>query len=441
MSNNKTFKIKNGLHAGRYLGTNGTETASSDGPDGAFSTTLYTGNAGTQTITNNINLSGDGGLVWTKSRTNAAHNELTDTVRGGGSNGNALRSCEQDVQGLGDLESFTTSGFVLGYNSADGNSNGQSYVSWTFKETSKFFDIVTYTGDGSNNRAISHNLGAEPGMIFCKRYAGSGNGNWGVYHRSTGNTQGLTLNTTSALGAMSINSETINSSSFGVSGGGYALDNNNGDSYVAYLFGHDTSSTGNILCGSYTGNSAGDPNTDQTLTFGWEPSLMMIKKYNAISNWIVLDSARGMTVDGTPDNSLAWNSTAVEQTDEIGHAISTGFVLTGGNANNNGDTYIYMAIRSVAPKQTLDLSTGHTFSITPSAATTIAFTNPPASGVAMGFTLVVDNSGGHTLTWPSSIKFEGGTAPTTSSTKELYAFITIDGGTTYFGKKAGQDIS
>jgi hypothetical protein len=168
---------------------------------------------------------------------------------------------------------------------------------------------------------------------------------------------------------------------------------------------------------------------------------MMIKKYNAISNWIVLDSARGMTVDGTPDNSLAWNSTAVEQTDEIGHAISTGFVLTGGNANNNGDTYIYMAIRSVAPKQTLDLSTGHTFSITPSAATTIAFTNPPASGVAMGFTLVVDNSGGHTLTWPSSIKFEGGTAPTTSSTKELYAFITIDGGTTYFGKKAGQDIS
>ena len=31
MSNNKAFKIKNGLLAGRYLGSNGTETAGTEG--------------------------------------------------------------------------------------------------------------------------------------------------------------------------------------------------------------------------------------------------------------------------------------------------------------------------------------------------------------------------------------------------------------------------
>jgi len=52
-----------------------------------FSTYLYTGNStsgGTQTITNNIDLSTNGGLVWIKGRSAAANNILTDTTRGAG---------------------------------------------------------------------------------------------------------------------------------------------------------------------------------------------------------------------------------------------------------------------------------------------------------------------------------------------------------------------
>ena len=51
MANNKTFKIKNGLQAGRYLGSNGTKTAGTNGPYGTFSTDLYTGTGSAQTIT------------------------------------------------------------------------------------------------------------------------------------------------------------------------------------------------------------------------------------------------------------------------------------------------------------------------------------------------------------------------------------------------------
>jgi len=90
--------------------------------------------------------------------------------------------------------------------------------------------------------------------------------------------------------------------------------------------------------------------------------------------------------------------------------------------------------------QTLDLSTGNTFSFTPSGATTVSFTNPPASGIAIGFAVEI-NGDGSAITWPSSVKWDSGTAPTATASKELYTFITTDGGTTYYGKKAAGDIA
>jgi hypothetical protein len=47
-----------------------------------FSTYLYTGNNTSRTITNSIDLSGEGGLVWIKDRDTESHNILTDTERG-----------------------------------------------------------------------------------------------------------------------------------------------------------------------------------------------------------------------------------------------------------------------------------------------------------------------------------------------------------------------
>ena len=50
--------------------------------DALFQTHLYVGNGGTQTITNNINLSGSGGLVWLKDRGSSVNYRLYDTERG-----------------------------------------------------------------------------------------------------------------------------------------------------------------------------------------------------------------------------------------------------------------------------------------------------------------------------------------------------------------------
>ena len=61
--------------------------ASADPPlyvDDVFSTYLYSGTGASQTITNGIDLSGEGGLVWFKKRSTAKDHGIFDTERGVG---------------------------------------------------------------------------------------------------------------------------------------------------------------------------------------------------------------------------------------------------------------------------------------------------------------------------------------------------------------------
>ena len=131
-----------------------------------FSTYLYTGNGTSQTITNGIDLSTKGGLVWLKWREGGGNHQLQDTVRGAT---NLISSNTTDAQATDAqaLNAFTSSGFTVGSLGAT-NGSGRLFASWTFREQTKFFDIVTYTGDGTDNRAIAHNLGSVPGCIIVK---------------------------------------------------------------------------------------------------------------------------------------------------------------------------------------------------------------------------------------------------------------------------------
>jgi len=95
---------------------------------------------------------------------------------------------------------------------------------------------------------------------------------------------------------------------------------------------------------------------------------------------------------------------------------------------------------TISYTQTLDLSTGTYFSFTPSGSTTVSFTNAPASGKAVGFAVEV-NGDGSAITWPTSVKWSGGVAPVASASKELYALVTTDGGTTYYGRKAAEELA
>ena len=161
-----------------------------------FSTYVYTGNGSTQTITNGIDISTKGGMVWLKSRSAATDNFIFDTSRGVL---NELNSNTTDAQAslAASLTAFNTTGFSLGA-AAGINVNAAFYTSWTFRKQPKFFDVVTYTGTGAN-RTIAHSLGSVPGCIMVKRTDTTGD--WQVYHRSLANTEYLVLNSDAAAAA------------------------------------------------------------------------------------------------------------------------------------------------------------------------------------------------------------------------------------------------
>jgi hypothetical protein len=308
-----------------------------------FSTYLYTGTGASQTITNNIDLSTKSGMVWIKDRTSAYGGQIYDTVRGAGLRIGPYGTFAQQAYSALGLNAFTSTGFSLGADTSIGvNLSGDATVSWTFREQAKFFDIVTYTGTGSNT-TIAHSLGSVPGSIIVKRTDTAAD--WAVYHRSLANTQYLVLNTTAAAatGATWWNSTTPTSSVFSV--GTDASVNASGGTYVAYLFAHDAggfglTGTDNVIsCGSFTTNGSGNA----TVSLGYEPQWLMFKASTTTQDWYILDSMRGMTSGGI-EQTLRPNTSGAEDNwwNAAFKPTATGFSV---NAWNASTTWIYIACR------------------------------------------------------------------------------------------------
>jgi hypothetical protein len=342
-----------------------------------FSTYLYTGNGSTQTITNGIDLSGKGGLVWIKSRSAATNNFLFDTVRGTTDELNT-NTTDAEASLANSLTAFNSDGFSIG--SATGiGVNAATYVSWTFRKQAKFFDVVTYTGDGVSGRTVAHNLGSVPGCIIVKKTSAAGD-YWNVYHRSLGATKAIYLNATdaAATGIGFWNNTAPTSTVFSLGASGEV--NANGATYVAYLFAHDAggfgaAGTDNVItCGSYTGNAT----SFLDITLGYEPQLVLIKCSSAAQadGWILVDTMRGM------DNSAnAWlkPNTSTAESAESARIIptATGFKVSSNAAvNTSGATYIYIAIRR-GPMRTPTSGTSVFSPVTSSATGSVLTSNFP----------------------------------------------------------------
>jgi hypothetical protein len=315
-----------------------------------FSTYLYTGNGSTQTITNGIDLAGEGGLVWLKGRTQVSSHGLYDTARGVNK---LLQTDRTDAQfnGTSGITSFNASGWTIGSGETFLNNVFQTYASWTFRKQPKFFDVVTYTGNGGAMN-IPHSLGSVPGFIVVKAVTRSEN--WLVLHRNNGTQYKYGfLNSTMQLfdqDAAYFGNGTIpvlpTTTEFTVTGPLTTA----GHTYVAYLFAHNAggfglTGTDNVIsCGSYAG-SAGEVEVN----LGYEPQWLLIKQVTGTGFWAQMDNMRGIVTGGT-DPLLVPNA-AVEEVTGNGNVVdltSTGFkVVTTNNYtfNGAGHTYIYIAIR------------------------------------------------------------------------------------------------
>ena len=397
-----------------------------------FGTYVEASGAGTTTVDQGIDLAGEGGMWWGKIRNLGGdpdgRHEIHDTERGAG---NYLRSdttAAQSSPSFNFLSSFTSTGYT-GWSGV----NGYNVVSWTFRKAPRFFDVVTYTGTGAN-QTIAHNLGTTVGTIITKRVDASSV--WGVYHRSLGATQKITLNETTAAETFATywNNTEPTDTEFTV--GTNASVNTSGGTYIAYLFAHDPlgpsgdGSDGLIACGSYTGNDG-----TQDIDLGFEPQWILVKSSSNVRDWKIIDNMRGFAA--APNNKwLTPNSSNAEENINASASTieptATGFRLTTGDAETNasGWSYIYIAIRRGpmrAPTSGTEVFAVDTYASSAANAADVRY----YSGFPVDFTLFHSTTGGShqarsRLTGGNFMNTDSTAAETSNSTAWYASNVGVD---------------
>jgi hypothetical protein len=330
---------------------------------------LYKG-SGSRRPATDIGFSPD--LVWIKSRSSTGlGNILFDSVRGVGK---YIFSSGTDAEGSGSgiFESFDADGFDLGSN-GHVNQSGDNYVAWCWDagdsasasntdgsitstvkaSTANGFSIVTGTTPSSyTSYSFGHGLDSAPEFVLWKETENASN--WNSWHTGLSSSSNLIqLNTTTAEQSGSYYG-TINSSI--VTQTGSAFSNVNSD-FVAYCW-HSVSGYSKI--GSYTGNGSA---TGPTVTCGFRPAFVMIKRIDSSGAWYIFDVNRDPDNKGqrylrpNVGNSEGGSGTGTEYIDFQSNGfqiIASGSDFADGNTSSA--TYIYMAfaggLDTIAPVNT-----------------------------------------------------------------------------------------
>jgi len=310
-----------------------------DDPEAYFQVKTYTGDgATTQAITLDGDTDMQPDLVWIKSKGAAQAHILVDAVRGANkylnSNNNGAEGTDVDT-----VEVFGSDGFTVG-DDASVNQSSTALVAWCWKESATAgFDIVLYTGNGTDDTDISHSLSAVPKMILVKRRDGTDS--WLVQHGALGATKALNLEGNGAVQTYTPywSDETPTSSVFTLGDDGRL--NGSSETYVAYLW---SEKQGFSKFGSYTGNG----NADGIFIYtGFKPAFILIKRTDAVADWVIADNKRDSF--NLMNKKLFPAEADAEYTGQnIGDFVSNGIKLRDSATNNystniSGATYIYMA--------------------------------------------------------------------------------------------------
>jgi hypothetical protein len=160
------------------------------------------------------------------------------------------------------------------------------------------------------------------------------------------------------------------------------------------------------------------------------------------TKWVPLAVFDGVTAAAAELNHVAGVTSAVQT--QLDAKLETVDISTyTGDVNITGELLVdsynetYVALSGTTPA--VNCETGNLFSLSTTGNTTFTFSNPPASGTGYGFTLKLTAGGTHTVTYPASVDWAGATAPDAPASGEtnVIAFITHNGGSTWYGFQAG----
>jgi len=318
-----------------------------DDPSAYFKVQLWTGDdVDPRTITfddTDTDMAPD--FIWIKLRTVTHAHKLYDTVRG--VNERHLVSDEDSAETTGQaatgyMTATTSDGFTIAKGSGtwwNGNTStlSSTYVAWCWKESATAgFDIVTYTGNATDDTDISHNLSAVPHLIIVKNRGAAED--WNVYHHkntSAPETDYLVLNDQDATAdaADRWSDEVPTSSVFTV--GDNSDVNQDATGFVAYLF---SEKQGYSKFGSYTGND----NVDGTFVYtGFRPAFVIVKRSDAVDHWWIHDSKRE-GYNAKNDNLYVNTNTQEVDSTRI-DILSNGFKNRSADAGYNDGEVLYIA--------------------------------------------------------------------------------------------------
>jgi len=343
-----------------YTGTYGTNgfylPMKLDNTTEGFNTVTYLGNGSTQKISG-VGFSPD--LVWIKSRTSNDSHVLQDSVRGENKYLLSNLTDGEYTDTTNGLSAFNTDGFSVrgSHNAWNGSSN--NYVAWCWDAgdttvsntdgsiTSSVranpaygFSVVSWTGNGTSSETVGHGLSSQPKFVISKRRDAADD--WSCYHTSLGGTKYIDLNTTSPAGTSIVVWNNTDPTSSVITIGSSNRVNSSGGTYIAYCF---SEVSGYSKFGSYTGNGSA---TGPTVTLGFKPALVMLKRTDSIGNWNIYDSTRDTV---SPSEKLLYaNLSNAEDSWPVGTGVAftdTGFQILRAEDDHNasGGTYIYMAFK------------------------------------------------------------------------------------------------
>ncbi len=220
---------------------------------------------------------------------------------------------------------------------------------------------------------------------------------------------------------------------------------------IANVTGLQTALDAKLETSNFTyANLTGTPNLTLYLT-----TANASTTYQPLGNYATTSCLTFANITGKPTTLSGYGITDGYSTSNPSGYITAGANSFTGTQNLQDNELIRAKIRDYSESVSsptissgtlvLNLETSNIFTVSLNAAiTTITITNVPASGSGASFTLIFTADGtARAVTWPSSIKWAGGTAPTITSTSgkvDSFAFFTSDGGTTWQGYVGGQNF-
>tara|TARA_B100000214_G_scaffold96917_1_gene67368 strand:+ start:5200 stop:9270 length:4071 start_codon:yes stop_codon:yes gene_type:complete len=324
----------------------------------SFNTITWSGSGGATNITT-VGFKPD--LVWWKARNSSSYNwKAINSIRGASKNlyPNLTNAEATDVA----TTAFIDNGFSFG-SGGNGNVSSLNFVGYAWKGLDHDRNLAAINNDGSitsivsanpeagfsifrnigtpsTSSTIGHGLSQAPDLVIQKAFAVTGD--WYVLFKVDGtNWQYSKLNTTAAFltpgTTFGLSSTTINNWGW------------NGYDMINYCW---HSVAGHSKIGTYTGNAS---TTGPSITVGFRPSWVLIKKTSGTGSWYIFDAARAGSTTAFPKmlyvnlSNVEYDTTGTAYDGMVITTTATTFEVDFSSAwadlNASGSTYLYMAFK------------------------------------------------------------------------------------------------